>query len=117
MVDWKRLAVIGAGVAVYPTAKTFMQQITGQVLGGQLMGINIADLAVFGLAGWGTDRLTGDWRDFVGGIAIGAFASLVAPFIGQFMGALPIGAGGGSSTSSTSQHASVNEYVKAKYGM
>jgi hypothetical protein len=116
MVDWKRLAILGVGASLYPTVKGFIQQLTGQLGVGAVAGLNVADIGTFALAGYLMDRAAGDWRDLVAGIAAGAFAALVSPYVAPFVGKLT-GGGSASSSSSAGGSSDLDSYLKAKYGV
>jgi hypothetical protein len=116
MVDWKRLAILGVGVSLYPTVKGFVQQFTGKLGVGAVAGLNVADIGTFVLAGYLMDRVSGDWRDLVAGISAGAIATLISPYIAPVVGKVT---GGGSTSSGGSSGGSsdLDSYLKTKYGV
>jgi len=80
MVDWARIGKLVAGAAIgYPIAKSFVGPIVAGIGLGQ--GIDVGDLAIVALAGYGVDRAPAEWKDVVAGIAVGAGIATATPFV------------------------------------
>ena len=104
----KRLAVIGAGSALYPTVHGLAQQFLGG-LGGEVAGFPLTKLLVFFGAAYGIDKVPGWAKDLVAGIGVGAFADLISPYVGGLIGT--------TGTQQTTGATSLEQYVAQKYGI